>query len=204
MGDASYHGRLRCHAIDIVLFGGKGQDMSETEPRAAALRECPFCGSEPIKVHHEPHDHPLLKRMGIDWPDHHGSFTIECPGCSVGMIHESDTQVTQAWNRRAALSAQAREQQPVSWMRKWAFDGEEPTEEMGPKGLMRLPMRFKLLPVTRHKILADDIPLYAAPVSAEAILDPNPFRGDGLPNDMPHHIAQPVTSDEARDKDAGT
>lgn len=51
--------------------------------------------------------------------------------------------------------------EPVAWMRRWAFEKEKPYQELSPTGRMRVPVRFKLHMVTIHKILADDVPLYA-------------------------------------------
>lgn len=50
-----------------------------------------------------------------------------------------------------------------AWMRKWAFDGEIPKKEKNGDGRQAWPSKFKLLPVTEHKILPDDIPLIQQP-----------------------------------------
>ena len=60
----------------------------------------------------------------------------------------------------------APEQEPVAWMRKWAFDGEKPCKEKNANGRMAWPIRFKVLPVTRDKHFHDDVALYTAPVAA--------------------------------------
>lgn len=50
---------------------------------------------------------------------------------------------------------------PIAWMRKWAFDGEEPHKEKRENGRMAWPAKYKLLPVTQNKCLDDDVPLVA-------------------------------------------
>lgn len=55
------------------------------------------------------------------------------------------------------------ELQPVAWMRKWAFDGEEPYKGKRENGRLAWPSKFKLLPVTQHKCMDDDIALFPAP-----------------------------------------
>ncbi len=71
--------------------------------------------------------------------------------------------------RIAALEAEKAEmerQEPVAWMRKWAFDGETPTKERNSRGRMALAFRFRLLEVTRGKCLPNDVPLYARNIAA--------------------------------------
>jgi hypothetical protein len=50
--------------------------------------------------------------------------------------------------------------EPRAWMRRWYFDGETPHKEVNGKGRQVWPARFKFLPVTPNKVLADDVPLY--------------------------------------------
>jgi hypothetical protein len=51
----------------------------------------------------------------------------------------------------------------VAYMRRWAFDGETPTKVKSENGRWKWPYKFKLLALTQHKILQDDVALYAAP-----------------------------------------
>lgn len=51
----------------------------------------------------------------------------------------------------------------VAWMRRWAFDGEEPRKEKKDNGRLAWPAKFKLLPVTNSRLLDDDVPLYTNP-----------------------------------------
>ncbi len=70
------------------------------------LLPCPFCGESPLMQEIEAHSH--AGGIAGFMPDHPGSFTIECSSsCGCGMIADTREQVTAAWNRRAALSAQA-------------------------------------------------------------------------------------------------
>lgn len=48
-----------------------------------------------------------------------------------------------------------------AWMRRWAFNREEPKKERRENGRMAWPYKFKLLPITETKLLLDDVPLYA-------------------------------------------
>lgn len=50
---------------------------------------------------------------------------------------------------------------PCAWMRRWAFNGEVPKQERKENGRMAWPYKFKLLPITEAKLLADDVPLFA-------------------------------------------
>ncbi|MCL8302321.1 Lar family restriction alleviation protein [Pseudomonas mosselii] len=63
------------------------------------LMPCPFCGQSPLLTEHPAHSHGL--QVG-DWkmPDHPGSWTIECPACSCGMIDGDRAAVVAMWNRR--------------------------------------------------------------------------------------------------------
>lgn len=60
--------------------------------------------------------------------------------------------------------AELEKQEPVAWMRKWAFDGETPVKERNSNGRMAWPHKFKILPVTEGKFFNDDVGLYAAQV----------------------------------------
>jgi len=52
-------------------------------------------------------------------------------------------------------------QQPIAWMRKWAHENEKEYRVKSPTtGKMVLHHKFKYLPVTLHKCLIDDIPLF--------------------------------------------
>lgn len=53
------------------------------------------------------------------------------------------------------------DEKPIAWMRKWAFDGEEPHKEKHENGRLAWPAKYKLLPVTQNKCLDDDVPLVA-------------------------------------------
>lgn len=58
----------------------------------------------------------------------------------------------------APLELQVR---PRAWMRRWYFDGETPHKERNENGRIAWPTKFKFMPVTPHKVMADDVPLYA-------------------------------------------
>lgn len=65
---------------------------------------------------------------------------------------------------------------PLGWMRRWAFDGETPKKERNANGRMAWPFKYKLLPVSEHKCLEDDIALYAQPPrSGEVALSTQEF-----------------------------
>ena len=63
-----------------------------------------------------------------------------------------------------AWKAEIEKQEPVAWMRKWAFDGETPAKERNSNGRMAWPSKFKILPVTLGKFFKDDVRLYTIPV----------------------------------------
>ena len=71
---------------------------------------CPFCGAQPLLNEIAPHSHNLTIG-GVKFPDHPGSWTIECPACECGMIADTKEAVIAAWNRRAQP---AEEVQPVA------------------------------------------------------------------------------------------
>jgi hypothetical protein len=71
---------------------------------------CPFCGAQPLLNEIAPHSHNLTIG-GVKFPDHPGSWTIECPACECGMIADTRGAVTAAWNRRAQPAEEA---QPVA------------------------------------------------------------------------------------------
>lgn len=50
---------------------------------------------------------------------------------------------------------------PDAWMRRWAFNGEQPVKEKNNRGRMAWPKRFLFHEVTRHQCFPDDVPLYA-------------------------------------------
>ena len=55
--------------------------------------------------------------------------------------------------------------QPVAWMRRWHYTGEKEFKVRNEKtGRMKTHDKFMWLPVSVGKILADDVPLYAAPI----------------------------------------
>ena len=60
------------------------------------------------------------------------------------------------------------EQKPVAWMRKWAFDGEEPHKEKRENGRVAWPVKYKMLPVTQNKCFDDDIPLVSMTAPSNA------------------------------------
>lgn len=51
--------------------------------------------------------------------------------------------------------------QPRAWMRKWAFDGEVPKKELNENKRWAYPKKYLFNEITPHKVLADDVPLYA-------------------------------------------
>jgi hypothetical protein len=74
--------------------------------------------------------------------------------------------------QQAIRDAQAEPPKPVAWARKWHIDGEAEYKSMGQSGRMKLDNKFKFLPVTKGKCLADDVPLYAEPVPAASEPEP--------------------------------
>ena len=72
------------------------------------------------------------------------------------------------------------EQQPVAWMRRWAFEGVAPRKVRNENGRMAWPFKFKLLPLSERKLLEDDVALYAAPIAQTAPLV--------VPDECPHII----------------
>lgn len=58
-------------------------------------------------------------------------------------------------------------QEPVAWMRRWAFDKETPKKVKNNGGRLVWQLKHKLLPVTEHKCMEDDVPLVARPASDE-------------------------------------
>jgi len=59
------------------------------------------------------------------------------------------------------LQDRALSRRPRAWMRRWYFDGETPHKERNAQGRIAWPTKFKFLPVTPHRVLSDDVPLYA-------------------------------------------
>ena len=53
--------------------------------------------------------------------------------------------------------------EPVAWARKWFVDGTKPYKEPNENGRVSWAKQFRLLPMTKSKILNDDVPLYATP-----------------------------------------
>lgn len=59
---------------------------------------------------------------------------------------------------------------PAAYIRRWQLDGEREHKVLNPKtGRMGLPFKFKLKPVTLHKCLPDDEPLYPGNLVAELV-----------------------------------
>lgn len=82
-----------------------------------ALKPCPFCGKdEPLIQHIAPHSHPI---SGL--PDFGGSVTIECRGCNLGFIEETEAEARTVWNTRANTPESSAAQgamgdEPDAWM----------------------------------------------------------------------------------------
>lgn len=126
--------------------------VSAEEPK---LLSCPFCGTEGDRIiiqTHEPHTHAFATFM----PDHPGSATIECGGCSVGMIADTKEKVIAAWNRRAPSGAKVPE--------GYALVPIEPTDEMALAAIKASLM---------HTGLINGVPQYKAMIAA-APLPPDP------------------------------
>jgi hypothetical protein len=84
------------------------------------------------------------------------------------MLGEVAAERDQLRARLAAIDAQP----TVAHMRRWEYDGIEPTKERNANGRMAWPVRFKILPVTSsirsanrkaNGIFADDVELIARP-----------------------------------------
>ena len=65
--------------------------------------------------------------------------------------------------RLKAELAKYRDAPVVAYIRKWAFDGEEPKKEKRENGRLAWPFKFKLIPVSQSMLLKDDIPLIVKP-----------------------------------------
>lgn len=92
-------------------------DRELLELAARALLPCPFCGNpDPVLIEHPAHTHVIATFM----PDHHGSWTLECVACNVGMIEDepgAKDRIIERWNRRAALSSLSSETEAIAaWM----------------------------------------------------------------------------------------
>ena len=61
--------------------------------------------------------------------------------------------------KRLEEIAKYRDAPVVAYIRKWAFDGEEPKKEKRENGRLAWPFKFKLIPVSQSMLLKDDIPL---------------------------------------------
>lgn len=84
---------------------------------------------------------------------------------------------------RAAVGAVAAElpepPKPLAWARRWHVDGEAPTQERSSKtGRMALAKKFKFLPVTPLRCLADDVPLFPLGAVAVDAAPQQPFTDD--------------------------
>ena len=89
---------------------------------ADEIKPCPFCGAGGDRIiiqEQEPHKHAFATFM----PDHHGSATIECAGCNIGMVEDTKEKVIAAWNRRAPAASGATPE-------GWKLVPVEPTPEM--------------------------------------------------------------------------
>ena len=64
---------------------------------------------------------------------------------------------------KEALAQPTPVQEPVAWMRKWAFDGEVPATMKNNAGRWHWPTKFKLMPITENQCLMDDVPVYTTP-----------------------------------------
>lgn len=67
------------------------------------------------------------------------------------------------YGRLATELAKYRDAPVVAYIRKWAFDGEEPKKEKRENGRLAWPFKFKLIPVSQSMLLKDDIPLIVKP-----------------------------------------
>lgn len=65
--------------------------------------------------------------------------------------------------KRLEEIAKYRDAPVVAYIRKWAFDGEEPKKEKRENGRLAWPFKFKLIPVSQSMLLKDDIPLIVKP-----------------------------------------
>jgi hypothetical protein len=108
-------------------------------------------------------------QTGDDWID---ALEINMPKTQAefGYARYSYEQVqatSRAFARKAVAESEARRQgEAVAWARKWYVDGETPAKERNSNGRMAWPTKFKLLPVTVGKCLADDVHLIIQPATA--------------------------------------
>jgi len=76
-----------------------------------------------------------------------------------------------------------------AWERRWSADGEVPAKVNG-----KWPSKFKMMPITKGKCFADDVPLFGNPVAApaqaaavpEAVIRAVVY--EGLTNDTPPRL----------------
>lgn len=118
---------------------------------SAELKMCPFCGSD-------------AEQTG----GYAGGVTIRTARCSnrdcIASFKSVDVEV---WNRRAFMEIVPSGAAPSAWRRKWDADGEVPEKKKNANGRWAWPFKFKLVPISRHRVLPDDVPLYAgAPQTA--------------------------------------
>ena len=83
------------------------------------------------------------------------------------------------------------DEKPIAWMRKWAFDGEDPHKEKRENGRLAWRAKYKLLPVTQNKCLDDDVPLVALKAANAEVSGPeaalSPEGRARLPGCAPAH-----------------
>ena len=94
----------------------------------------------------------------------HGNHPDSCDTCD----EISDAYSRGVEHTKQALAAQPAVQEPVAWMRKWAFDGEVPTKVKNDAGRWHWPTKFKLMPITEIQCLMDDVPVYTTPPAQPA------------------------------------
>lgn len=139
------------------------------------LKPCPFCGTEPILTEIPPHSH----KSGIAnfMPDHPGSFTVECPKCSCGMIDTNKDSVVRTWNTRAVLAASAPAQEPIYWEYRHLDTCNEPHkwgewERVDKSKGTLADLRQYIASGYKYELRA----LYAAPVDAQDAVDAKRYR----------------------------
>lgn len=128
------------------------------------LLPCPFCGGAPITQEYPPHQHHFTIN-GEKFPDHPGSFAIEC--CGAGMIDDTMERVSERWNKRFQPVTE-----PYSWVPEDELPENYPYHAMYPfskvDGIRWFPVF--LPPQTENELRNDNAKLREINVALNAVI----------------------------------